>query len=139
MCTLCRLVCFKKSFFPSVISEWNKLSQDIVSYSSISIFKSKIINLNNVSNGFPSVSQMGSVSYGFSGEMLTQIRLGLSPLRHHLFTYNIAHNPFCDSCGLFVEDVSHYLLSCKTYNSCRIELIELINNLSLITGIYCQN
>jgi len=87
--------------------------------------------MNNVNTGFPSVSQMGSVSYGFLGKILTQIRLGLSPLRHHLFIYNITDNLFCTSCGLFVEDVSHYFLSCKTYNSCKIELN---NDLSFITA-----
>jgi len=106
---MCRLECFKKTYFPSVISNWNQLSQDIVSSSSISIFKSKITNLINVSTGFPCVSHLGSVSCGLCGKILTQIRLGLSPLRHHLFTYNITDNPFCASCGLFVEDNSPYL------------------------------
>jgi len=65
----------------------------------------------------------------FFGKMLTQIRLGLSPLRHYLFTYNLTDNPFCASCGLFVEDNSHYFLNCKSYNNYRIELT---NDLTLI-------
>jgi len=39
---MCRIKCFKKSYFPSVISNWNQLSQDIVSSSSISIFKPEL-------------------------------------------------------------------------------------------------
>ena len=37
-------------------------------------------------------------STGYYGRLLNQIRYNLSPLRFHLFTYNIIDNPMCPGC-----------------------------------------
>jgi len=52
---------------------------------------------------------------GNHGRLITQFRLGLSPLRNELFCYNIIDNPFCPACGECLETLSHYLFECPSY------------------------
>ena len=42
--------------------------------------------------------------------MAGQIRYNLSPLRFHLFTYNIIDNPMCPGCHDSVESIEHFFL-----------------------------
>ena len=51
----------------------------------------------------------------FLGEVLIQILLELSPLRSHLFKYNLTDNPFCHACGDFFETTDHYFFECNHY------------------------
>ena len=48
---------------------------------------------------------------------LTRLRLGLSHLNEYRFQHNFHDclNPLC-SCGLEIEDVSHYLLQCHQFS-----------------------
>ena len=54
---------------------------------------------------------------GFHGKILTQIKLNLSPLKFHLFKYNLTDNPFCPSCGDSVETPIHYFIECNTHRA----------------------
>ena len=68
-------------------------------------------------------------SFGFYGRVLTQIRLGLSPLNLHLFTYNIIESPMCPNCLVDVESTQHYFLDCVCYNDVRAVLLSNITKL----------
>ena len=61
---------------------------------------------------------------GYYGKILTQIRLGLSPLKIHLFRYQFSDNPFCPSCNNELETISHYFLFCTCYVAPRTVLFE---------------
>ena len=63
---------------------------------------------------------------GYYGKILTQLRLGLSPLREHLFKYQISDNPFCPSCCNEIESVTHFLLFCTSYDAARAILFDEI-------------
>ena len=49
------------------------------------------------------------------------LRLGLSHLRAHLFTYNLINSPVC-GCGLESETTEHYILRCPAFGMARIEM-----------------
>ncbi len=51
----------------------------------------------------------------------TRLRLGLSHLKLHLFTYNLIASPLC-GCGLEGETIDHYILRCPAFGMVRIEM-----------------
>ena len=105
---------FRNSFFPSTITEWNKLDCDIRNSDSLSLLKfvrpiaNSVFDLNN--------------PYGL--ELLTRLRLGLSHLRYHKFRHHFQDciNPICD-CGLETETTTHFLLQCPLFQSARQTLL----------------
>ena len=105
---------FRNSFFPSTITEWNKLDCDIRNSDSLSLLKfvrpiaNSVFDLNN--------------PYGL--ELLTRLRLGLSHLRYHKFRHYFQDciNPICD-CGLETETTTHFLLQCPLFQSARQTLL----------------
>ena len=58
--------------------------------------------------------------------LITQFRLGLSPLHYDLFSHN---NPFCPGCGEAYETLAHFLLECPAYAELRVILLHNINRL----------
>ena len=72
---------------------------------------------------------------GFLGKVLIQIRFVLSPLRSHLFKYNLIDNPFCTAFGDFFETTYHYFFECSHYAAQRQSLLNDIAGLdgSLLT------
>ena len=120
----CRLECAKNSFFPHFGRLWNNLRSDIVNTNSISLFKKNLIPLFGLK---PSKNLSHSYSHictGKTGKLLTQFRLGLSPLKNDLFRYNIIDNPFCPSCGDEIETLSHFFFKCKSYSAQRVVLLK---------------
>ena len=111
----CRLTCYANSFFPSQSIFWNKLNNEIVKLNNLATFKNKISNelFDLLGEGYDHMAFSTLSSY--HGKILTQIRLGHSPLRQHQFKHNITDNPFCPSCGNFVETIDHYFLVCSTF------------------------
>ena len=80
-----RTVKYKHSFFPSAIADWNKLSVDLVPNDSLSKFKKYLNNKFFIDNRLFDYNMIS----GAGSKILTQIRLGLSPLGEHLHTYTI--------------------------------------------------
>ena len=84
--------------------------------SSISVFKQNIAtrlemeNLSGISFDIRDFSHQG-----FLSEVLIQMRFEPSPLRSHLFKYNLIDNPFCPTCGDFFETTDHYFSECNYY------------------------
>ena len=66
---------FKKSFFPSAISEWNKHDLNIRNSASLNAFKKKRLNFI-----WPSVNSIFDIHNPLGIKLLTRLRLGLSPL-----------------------------------------------------------
>ena len=121
----CRTEFFRNSFFPSVISEWNKLNEHLASSESFSIFRSRLLKqIRPLGNSIFNVSNTIGIQH------LTRLRLGLSHLREHKFRhhFNDTLNPLCP-CNSEVESVSHFFLHCHFFDNERIILMNEILNI----------
>ena len=109
---------FRNSFFPSTITEWNKLDRDIRNSDSLNVFKLYLLKfVRSVANSIFEINN----PYGL--KLLTGLRLGLSHLRYHKFRYNFQDfiNPIC-ICGLEIETRAH-VLHCPLFQSARQSLL----------------
>ena len=127
----CRLTSFKKSFIPDSIQMWNNLPNEIQIIPNLALFKNKI-KTHFPGNPGNSISPylLFESHDGFFGKLLTQMRLQLSPLRAHLFRYNLTDNPFCPSCGEEIETTLHYFLTCRSYETPRRTLLHSLEMLN---------
>ena len=109
---------FRNSFFPSTITEWNKLDCDIRNSDSLNIKLSLLKFVRPVANSVFDINN----PYGL--KLLIRLRLGLSHLRYHKFRHNFQNciNPMCD-CGLETETTTHFLLHCPLFQSARQSLL----------------
>ena len=73
---------------------------------------------------------------GNTGRLITQFRLGLSPLRDELFCYNITDDPFCSACLECVESLSHYIFVCPVYS---IQREVMLRELALLESVLNRN
>ena len=69
---------FKNSFFPSAISEWNKLDLNIGNSASLNTFKKKLLNFIR-----PCANSICDIHNPLGFKLLTRLRLGLSHLHEH--------------------------------------------------------
>ena len=69
------------------------------------------------------------VNSGFYGRILNQINYGLSPLKLHLFTYNLTDNPMCPNCFDVVESTKHFFFECASYSVPRRIFIDEIEKI----------
>ncbi len=113
------------SFVPKTIRDWNNL--DKYRYApSLSSFKA------NYKNGtLRSPNNLHMYELGDANIHHTRLRLGLSHLKSHLFTYNLINSPLC-GCGLETETTEHYILRCSSFGVARIEMyhtmVEILDN-----------
>ena len=112
--------CYFNSFLPSVIREWNELSQPIRNSTSLSFFKYKLNS-----------GATNPTSYYFEGKRLgqiyhTRLRTSCSSLNQHLVSKNIVDSPLC-ACGS-IEDTNHCSFNCVQYNDIRQQLINSISD-----------
>ena len=117
---------FSSSFFPYCASEWESLSDEIKSSSSLREFKNKLITF---------IRPPKRSSYGINDikglKLLTQLRVEFSDLRSHRFNHNFnCVSPVC-ICNIEEEDNSHYFLRCPCFNHSRINLF---SNISKVIG-----
>jgi hypothetical protein len=121
----CNKRVYKASFFPSTISDWNKLDVGIKSSQSKSIFKNKMLSkIRPKKRSFFGLRDNSGVRF------LTMLRMDLSPLRAHKFKYKfpgITHDK-CDVCEC-VENTDHYLLKCLSYRLARATMLENISRI----------
>ena len=111
----CRLTNYKNSFFPECTKIWNSLPENVKNSDNICIFKKRINDYLSENSTRRPTSHIKHFHDGFFGSFLTQVKLNLSPLRAHLFKYNIIDNPFCPSCGDEIETAEHFFLDCKIH------------------------
>ena len=104
---------FKYLFFPSTISEWNKLELKIRQSKTLLTFRNALMKI-----GTPIPKPVYNVHNPVGLKLLTRLRLGLSHLNQHKFNHNFQDclNPLC-SCSLEVESVSHFFLHCHYYSN----------------------
>ena len=116
----CRLTKFRSSFFPSTVKIWNQLPNEIkIEATSIGSFKSRLVG---ESRGVGLVTIFNSM-HGFYAKNLTQLRLGLSTLRGHLFSHNIIENPICPLCLDAFESNLHFFMECTALATHRDSLL----------------
>ena len=105
---------FKNSFFPSAISEWNKLDLSIRNSASLNAFKKKLLNfIRSCSNSIFDIHN-----------------LGLSPLHEHKFRHCFQDtlNPLCE-CPKDIESTMHFFLHCTNFLIPRQTLFQKILNI----------
>jgi len=94
----CCTTCYANSFFPACARVWNTLNCTIINCGSVVAFNGLFRNYYSTAIVSETKSNYRHVTYGKIGKLLTQFGLGLSPLKHHLFLYNIIENPFGQAC-----------------------------------------
>ena len=97
---------FRNSFFPSTITEWNKLDRDIRNSDSLNVFKLSLLKFVR-----PVVNSVFEINNPYGLKLLTRLRLGLSHLRYYKFRHNFQDciNAIC-ACGLEIETTTYFLL-----------------------------
>ncbi len=106
---------YYNSFVPKSVRDWNNL--DMSKYApSLSSFKASYKK-----GMLRSPNKLHQYELGDVNIHHTRLRLGLSHLKSHLFTYNLIPSPMC-GCGLEAETTEHYILRCPTFGVARIEM-----------------
>ena len=112
---------YYNSFLPSVIREWNGLSEETRNASSVSVFKSRL-DQNVIVPQIPKYFYIGDRRL----QMLhTRLRTNCSALNQDLFRKNISDTSQC-TCGS-TETADHFLLECPLYHGQRQELFQVIS------------
>ena len=114
----CRTERYRLSFVPRTVCDWNSLPADIKCKPSYSVFK-KVLK-----NKLFSTNTNKLFHFGIStvNKQHTRLRLGLSPLRGHLFKYHIIDSNICQFCLSEGETTDHYFLKCRNFNTQRVYL-----------------
>ena len=102
----------KNSFFPSVISEWNKLDLEICNSASLEIFKKYLLNFIRLNSNC-----VFNINNPLGLRLLTRLRIGFSHLKEHKLKYNF-QDSLC-SCGIAVESTVHFFLHCPNFTTQR--------------------
>ena len=116
---------FKNSFFPSAISEWNKLDLNIRNSASLNAFKKKLLNFIR-----PCANSIFDIHNPLGIKLLTRLRLDLSPLHEHKFRHCFQDtlNPLCE-CAKDIESTMHFVLHCTNFLIPRQTLFQKIRNI----------
>ena len=104
---------FKNSFFPSVISEWNKLSLEICNSVSLEIFKKYLLNFIR-----PNFNSVFNINNSLGLKLPTCLRIGFSLLKEHKLKHNFQDSvdPLC-GCGNDIESTIHFFLHCPNFTT----------------------
>ena len=118
-----------RSFFPTVIREWNSLPVEIRLAETLHGFSKSLDAL------YPSLLKRSwfSMWERFINIHHSRIRLGCSKLKAHLhFELHVEDSPHC-ACDQVNEDPYHYFFVCPFY---KVQRVQMMNDLSqYITGI----
>ena len=104
---------FKNSFFPSAITDWNKVDCNICNSDSLNVFKLCLLKFVR-----PVANTVFEINNPYGLKLLTRLSLlGLSHLRYHKFRHNFQDciNPIF-FCGLEIETTTHFLLHYPSFN-----------------------
>ena len=117
------------TFFPSTITEGNKLDLSIHNSTSLNISKDTLLQFGK---SFENSAYTCHNSIGV--KYLTWLRLGFSHLHYHRFKHGFldAIDPLC-TCSTAIENTAHYFVHCPTYQMRKIsfsmKLLLLTNQL----------
>ena len=98
---------FKNSFFPSAITEWNKLDCYIRNADSFKVFKKRLLTfIRPMSNCIYNIHNPLGVKY------LTRLRIGFSHLKEHKFKHNLQDSidPM-SSCSSGIETIHFFSIA----------------------------
>ena len=95
---------------------------------SIRIFKTKIYP-SNTKNPYYTLCP------GKQGRWLCRLRLDLSRLNAHHFSYHLTENTYCPTCGDTQETTSHYFFICPSSRGSYVGIIGFRKNFLLVFGI----
>ena len=104
------------SFFPSCTREWNNLPTSTQQAISTNTFKSLIRAKP------PTNKKYNTLCTGIHGRWLSRLRMNLSALNHHRFTYNFIPSSLCPCCSTHSETTKHYFFHCPTHRLARTRL-----------------
>lgn len=125
----CRTERYKLSFVPKTVTEWNNLPLEL--RNSPSLYTFKIHLRDKVFSNKP--NRLFMVGHPTTVKHHTRLRLGLSPLRAHLFSHHIIECSICQFCSAEAETTIHYFLHCPRYSLLRTQLltnlIQIVGNL----------
>ena len=119
---------FKNSFFPSIISEWNKLDLAFVILKvSLHLRKNMLQFIRPAANSVYNCHNLKGI------KLITRLCLGLSYLREYKFKHNFQEslNLLCN-CGHGIESTTHFFLHCS------LSLNERYTLLSTLSSIDCN-
>ena len=116
---------FKKSFFPSLIIEWNNLGPTLWNSKSFVVFKNSVLKFIR-----PSPNNVFSYDNHKVIRLITWLHIGINCLCEHKFknSFQGCWNPIC-SCGLDIESTSHFLLHCATFSDEWYSLLSTLNKI----------
>ena len=103
---------FMDTFFPSTLTQWNKLDLGIRKSNSLNIFKSRLLRfVRPLENSVFTCHNPIGITY------LTRITLGFSHLCYHKFKHGFldAIDPLC-SCSTGIENTVPYFLHCPNFS-----------------------
>jgi len=124
-----RLSSTKNSFVHTTVKLWNGLENDVRSIESLSSFKRKLNVLFHKEHDVKFIPMLYSLNpTGNAPVYHCRLRLGLSALNYHRFTYNFIAIKSCPNCNHEREDNIHYLLHCPAYAAPRSVLLESLRN-----------
>ena len=117
---------FKSSFFPSVISEWNKLDHKIRNSASLEIFKKHLLTFIR-----PNSSNVFNINNALGLKLLARLRIGFSHLKEHKSKHNFQDSvdPLC-SCGNDIELTVHFFLHCQNFTTQRQTLLNKLKRIN---------
>ena len=101
------------TFFPSTITEWNKLDMSIRNSARLNIFKGRLLQfVRHLENSVFTCHNPIEIKY------LARLTLGFSHLRYHKFKHGFLYalDPLC-SCSTAVENTVHYFLHCSNFST----------------------
>jgi hypothetical protein len=107
------------SFFPKTTRDWNSLPVQTRASNSKCSFKRAISNKKHTN---PYIN----THHGRCGAWISRIRMGLSGLNAHRFTYNLIDSPICPNCPNENETIIHFMWHCKAYESEHKHMIDRI-------------
>ena len=113
---------FLYSFYPDSVKNWNNLGPEIRKIESISLFKKSI--LKSIKPQKRSIFKLHDTGVKF----IYQLRVGLSPLRHHKKRHRFIDTPndMC-RCGQGIETTDHFLLDCPLFTIHRDRFLSVVS------------
>ena len=117
---------FKNSFFPSVISEWNKLDLEIRNSASLEVSKKHLLNFIR-----PTPSNFFNINNPLGLKLLTRLRIGFNHLKEHKFKHNFQDSvdPLC-CCGNDIESTVHFFLHFSNFTTQRQTLLNKLKSIN---------
>ena len=124
---------FKNSFFPSAITEWNKLDCYIRNADSFKVFKKRLLTVIR-----PMPNSIYNIHNTLGLKYLIRLRIRFSHLKEHKFKHSFQDSidPM-SSCSSRIETTIYFFLHCANFNIQRQTLFDKIDTID--TNVLTEN